>query len=168
MEKTISHLDKKSVKKVISILQSNNHPMNVIQLEETARSATDAANSLNVKVGAIVKTLVFILRSQKHEIPVVALVAGDKRCNTDTFIKLLDTKGKMVKPDANRVKEITGYSIGGVSPIGLPNELHLIIDSSLKRFETIWSAAGHTHCVFAATYRQLKDMTNATESDEIT
>ena len=98
----------------------------------------------------------------------IALVAGDKRCNTDAFIKLLDIEGKIVKPDADRVKEITGYSIGGVSPIGLPNELHLIIDSSLKRFETIWSAAGHTHCVFAATYRQLKDMTSATESDEIT
>tara|TARA_B100001123_G_scaffold102304_1_gene118439 strand:- start:5624 stop:6130 length:507 start_codon:yes stop_codon:yes gene_type:complete len=168
LEKTISHLDKKSVKKVISILQSNSHPMNVIELEETARSAVDAANSLDVEVGAIVKTLVFVIRSQNHEISVIALVAGDKRCNTDAFIKLLNIEGKIVKPDADRVKEITGYSIGAVSPIGLPNELHLIIDSSLKRFETIWSAAGHTHCVFAATYKQLKEMTNATESDEIT
>ena len=168
MEKTISHLDKKSVKKVISILQSNSHPMNVIELEGTARSAIDAANSLDVEVGAIVKTLVFVIRRQNHEIPVIALVAGDKRCNTDAFIKLLNIEGKIVKPDADRVKEITGYSIGAVSPIGLPNELHLIIDSSLKRFETIWSAAGHTHCVFAATYKQLKEMTNATESDEIT
>jgi prolyl-tRNA editing enzyme YbaK/EbsC (Cys-tRNA(Pro) deacylase) len=168
LEKTISHLDKKSVKKVISILQSNSHPMNVIELEEIARSAVDAANSLDVEVGAIVKTLVFVIRRQTHEIPVIALVAGDKRCNTDAFIKLLNIEGKIVKPDADRVKEITGYSIGAVSPIGLPNELHLIIDSSLKRFETIWSAAGHTHCVFAATYKQLKEMTNATESDEIT
>ena len=168
MEKTISHLDKKSVKKVISILQSNSHPMNVIELEEIARSAVDAANSLDVEVGAIVKTLVFVIRRQTHEIPVIALVAGDKRCNTDAFIKLLNIEGKIVKPDADRVKEITGYSIGAVSPIGLPNELHLIIDSSLKRFETIWSAAGHTHCVFAATYKQLKEMTNASESDEIT
>ena len=142
--------------------------MNVIELEETARSAVDAANSLDVKVGAIVKTLVFVIISQNYEIPVSALVAGDKRCNTDALIKLLDIEGKIVKPDADRVKEITGYSIGGVSPIGLPSELHLIIDSSLKRFETIWSAAGHTHCVFAATYKQLKEMTNATESDEIT
>ena len=142
--------------------------MNVIELEEIARSAVDAANSLDVEVGAIVKTLVFVIRRQTHEIPVIALVAGDKRCNTDAFIKLLDIEGKIVKPDADRVKEITGYSIGAVSPIGLPNELHLIIDSSLKRFETIWSAAGHTHCVFAATYKQLKEMTNATESDEIT
>ena len=142
--------------------------MNVIELEEIARSAVDAANSLDVEVGAIVKTLVFVIRRQTHEIPVIALVAGDKRCNTDAFIKLLNIEGKIVKSDADRVKEITGYSIGAVSPIGLPNELHLIIDSSLKRFETIWSAAGHTHCVFAATYKQLKEMTNATESDEIT
>ena len=142
--------------------------MNVIELEETARSAVDAANSLDVEVGAIVKTLVFVVRRQNHEIPVIALVSGDKRCNTDAFSKLLDIEGKIVKPDADRVKEITGFSIGGVSPIGLPNELHLIIDSSLKRFETIWSAAGHAHCVFAATYKQLKEMTNATESDEIT
>ena len=141
--------------------------MNVIELEEIARSAVDAANSLDVEVGAIVKTLVFVIRRQTHEIPVIALVAGDKRCNTDAFIKLLDIEGKIVKPDADRVKEITGYSIGGVSPIGLPSELHLIMDSSLKRFKTIWSAAGHSHCVFSSTYKQLKDMTLAIESDDI-
>ena len=81
--------------------------MNVIELEETARSAVDAANSLDVEVGAIVKTLVFVIISQNHEIPVIALVAGDKRCNTNAFIKLLDIEGKIVKPDADSVKAVS-------------------------------------------------------------
>jgi len=140
----------------------------VIELEDTARSAVDAANSLNVEVGAIVKTLVFILKSHNQSIPVIALVSGDKRCNTDAFKNIFNVEGKVSKPDARKVKEITGYSIGGVSPIGLPDELHVIMDTSLKRFRTIWSAAGHTHCVFSSTYEQLKQMTAAIESDEIT
>ena len=80
----------------------------------------------------------------------------------------MNIKGTVIRPDANKVKKITGYSIGGVSPVGLPKELDLIIDSSLKRFNKVWSAAGHTHCVFASSFLQLKRMTNAIESDEIT
>ena len=150
-----------------SILTRINHPERVIELTETARSALDAANSLRVPVGAIVKTLVFTINSQTKEVPVVTLVAGDRQCDTDMLLKILDVRGTVMKPDANKVKQITGYSIGGVSPIGLPKALDLIIDTSLKRFEKIWSAAGHPHCVFASTFAQLSKMTNAIESDEI-
>ncbi len=73
----------------------------------------------------------------------------------------------MIRPDANKVKNITGYSIGGVSPIGLPLNINVIIDTSLKRFDILWSAAGHPHCVFSSTFDELKHFTKATESDEI-
>ncbi len=119
-------------------------------------------------VGAIVKTLVFVICNESEEIPVVTLVAGDKKCKTNRLPKILNIKGTVIRPDANKAKEITGYSIGGVSPVGLPKELDLIIDTSLKRFNKVWSAAGHTHCVFAASFSQLRKMTNAIESDEIT
>ncbi len=94
-------------------------------------------------------------------------MAGDKKCNTSVLPKLLGISGVVVRPDADKVKIITGYSIGGVSPVGLPEALRLIIDTSLKRFKTIWSAAGHSHCVFAATYEQLVEITKATESEDV-
>ena len=164
----ISNLEKKSVKKVIELLRRLRHSEEVIELTDTARSAEDAAKALNVPVGAIVKTLVFIIDANTEQIPIVALVAGDNRCNTSELAKSLGISGIVVRPDADKVKILTGYSIGGVSPVGLPEALHLIIDTSLKRFKTIWSAAGHPHCVFAATYEQLVDITKATESADIT
>ena len=164
----ISNLDKKLVRKVSAILKEFNHPQNVIELHETARSALDAARSLNVPVGAIVKTLVFIIKSDKKEIPVVALISGDKQCDAELLPTILNIEGSVVRPDAKTVKNITGYSIGGVSPLGLSQKLDLIIDTSLKKFDEIWSAAGHTHCVFGSTYSQLIIMTNAKESDQIT
>jgi prolyl-tRNA editing enzyme YbaK/EbsC (Cys-tRNA(Pro) deacylase) len=97
----------------------------------------------------------------------VALVSGDKLCNTRVIPKVLNIEGKVRRPDANIVKDITGYSIGGVSPIGLPEGISIIMDTSLKRFDKIWSAAGHTHCVFPATFEELKYMTGAEVSELI-
>ena len=163
----MSNLERKSVIKVSAILDRINHPEKVIELTKTARSALDAAHALKVPVGAIVKTLVFVINSKTKEVPVVTLVAGDKKCNTEMLPNILDIEGIVVRPDARRVKEITGYSIGGVSPLGLPKELDLIIDTSLKRFQKLWSAAGHPHCVFAATFAQLSQITGAIESDDV-
>ena len=84
-----------------------------------------------------------------------------------TYTPNVDCGDFVVVVNADKVKLITGFSIGGVSPVGLPSELDLIIDTSLKRFETIWSAAGHTHCVFSATYENLNKIIKAVESDEI-
>ena len=118
-------------------------------------------------VGAIVKTLIFIIDNHTEQCPVVTLVSGDKLCNTKAIPKVLNIEGKVRRPDADIVKDITGYSIGGVSPIGLPDGICIIMDNSLKRFDKIWSAAGHTHCVFPATFEELKDMTGAEVSDLI-
>tara|TARA_B100001029_G_C14733781_1_gene271776 strand:+ start:112 stop:561 length:450 start_codon:yes stop_codon:yes gene_type:complete len=149
-------------------LLKSGHGHNVIELKDTARSAADAATALDVPVGAIVKTLVFIISDNNHNTPVIALVAGDKQCRTDMLPRVLGCCGEVIRPRADIVKEITGYSIGGVSPLGLPEKLDVILDASLKRFETIWSAAGHTHCVFPATFVQLANMTKSIESDQIT
>lgn len=144
-----------------------NHPDQIVELTDTARSALDASKALNVPVGAIVKTLIFIIDDNGENYPVVALVSGDKLCNTRAIPKVLNIEGKVRRPDADIVKDITGYSIGGVSPIGLPDGISIIMDASLKRFDKIWSAAGHTHCVFPSTFDELKDMTGAEESDLI-
>ena len=168
MDIIISNLEKKSVKKVSGFLQSIGHSDIVNELSDTARTAKDAASALRVPVGAIVKSLFFLIHNGREEIPVVTLISGDKKCKTDMLPKVLNIEGNVRRPDAKEVKKITGYSIGGVSPAGLPASIEIIIDSSLRRFDRIWSAAGHTHCVFAATFIQLKEMTGALESDEVT
>ena len=163
----MSYLKKQTVLKVVNELNRLGHSKEVIELKNTARSALDASIALNVPVGAIVKTLIFIIGTEEEEIPIIALIAGDRLCNTDNLLKLLNSDGKVIRPDANKVKAITGYSIGGVSPIGLPLNIDIIIDTSLKRFEILWSAAGHPHCVFNSTFNELKHFTKATESDAI-
>ena len=164
----MSNLEKKTVKKVSDFLKNIRHPEMVIELSETARTAQDAANALQVPVGAIVKSLLFIINNENKEIPVVTLIAGDKKCKIELISKVLDVSGTVRRPNAEEVKQITGYSIGGVSPIGLSKSIKLIIDTSLKRFDKIWSAAGHPHCVFSASFTQLKDITGALETEKLT
>ena len=96
---------------MVSILEKIKPPDVIIELTDTARSTLDTSNSLKVPVGAIVKTLVFVINNNKEEIPVITLVAGDKKCKTDILPKILNLKGSAIRPDANRVKELTGYSI---------------------------------------------------------
>ena len=164
----MSNLEKKTVRKVSNFLKNFCHPEMVIELSETARTAQDAANALQVPVGAIVKSLLFIINNDNKEIPVVTLIAGDKKCKIELISKVLGVSGTVRRPNAEEVKKITGYSIGGVSPIGLSKSIKLIIDTSLRRFDKIWSAAGHPHCVFSASFSQLKDITGALETEKLT
>jgi len=108
-----------------------------------------------------------LIQSKESVTPVITLISGDRLCNTKILPQLLNVEGKVIRPDADAVKSITGYSIGGVSPIGLPKELNIIADSSLKRFEKIWSAAGHPHCVFGSTFDELINLTGAQISELI-
>ena len=160
-------LDNLSVQKVIKVLSDTAHSGQVIELEATARTAEEAASSLGVEVGAIVKTLIFKIKVKDRETPVVALVSGDRRCNTKLLAGLAGIEGKCVRPDADEVKSITGYSIGGVSPAGLPSGLPILLDQYLNRFSTVWSAAGHPHCVFPASFVELKSLTKAKVSDQL-
>ena len=91
----------------------------------------------------------------------MALVAGDHTCDENSLPAALNLQGAVRRPSASEVKAITGFSIGGVSPVGLQHKLPMVIDRSLKRFETIYAAAGHTHCVFGVTYPELKRLTSA-------
>ena len=164
MGKYIQH---PSVHRVVATLSAAGQTEDVIELEETARSAEEAAKALGVEVGAIVKTLIFKLKSEVSDTPVAALVSGDRRCSTSTLSRLSGIKGKCIRPDADEVKTITGYSIGGVSPIGLPSALVVLMDEMLNRYETVWAAAGHPHCVFPISFSGLQRITNATVSDHL-
>ncbi len=138
-------LERPSVRRVIEALAASGSEAQVIELATTARTAEDAAASLGCTLGAIVKSLVFTIGND----PVMALVAGDRRCDTSGLRAELGRTGKVKRADADTVRAATGFAIGGVAPVGHTKEVPIIIDESLRRFDPVFAAAGHPHCVFA-------------------
>ena len=153
-------LEKESVKRVITVLNKFDENLKVEILNSSARTAEDAALSLNCEVGAIVKSL--LLRTDNEF--VLCLVSGDKRCSLNKVKKITNIKDVSMA-DAEQVKIQTGFSIGGVSPVAHLNKIKILVDSSLSRFENIYAAAGHPHSIFKITYKQLLKLTNGKEED---
>lgn len=151
----MSPLDHPAVRRVQAALREKGSRAEIIELETTARTAEDAARSLGVEVGAIVKSLVFTIDGD----PVMALIAGDRRCDTRALGPAFGRSGLVLRADAEKVREATGFAIGGVAPIGHPAQLPTVIDDSLGRFETVYAAAGHPHCVFPTTMLELSLLT---------
>ena len=158
----MSLLDKEPVKRVEKVLKEFDQSISVIILENTARTAKDAAESLNCEVGAIIKSLVF----KAEETYVLSLIAGDKRCSLNKLKKIINKKDvSMANPE--EVKTQTGYTIGGVSPIGHLNPIKIFIDKSLERFNDLYAAAGHPNCVFKIDFKNIQKITNG-EIKELT
>ena len=153
---------KETVKRVEKSLREFDNNLKVIALDKTARTAKDAASSLNCELGAIIKSLVF-----KSEVEFfVCLVSGDKRCSLKKLKKILNKKDVSMA-NANEVKDYTGFSIGGVAPIGHLKKLNIIVDNSLSRFKYVYGAAGHPDCVFKITYSELVKLTHGEEAEII-
>ena len=148
-------LDKEPVKRVDSLLRDFDSTQKVIILDSSARTALDAASSLNCEVGAIVKSLLI----KTKDTFTLCLVAGDKKASLNKIKKILDIKDVSMAT-ADDVKNITGYTIGGVSPIGHLNEIDIFIDNSLERFKSLFAAAGHPNCVFKIDFKNLQKITN--------
>ena len=148
-------LNKEPVKRAEKALKEFDSNLYIECLEQTARTANDAATALGCKVGAIVKSLLF--RTEKTF--VLCLVSGDKKCSLNKLKKILVEKNVSMA-NANQVKEITGYTIGGVSPIGHLSKVNILIDKNLDRFEDIFAAAGHPNCIFKINFEQLIKLTN--------
>ena len=148
-------LDKEPIKRVEKILKEFDQTQKVIILDTTARTAQEAAASLGCEIGAIVKSLLFKTKNTFT----LCLVAGDKKTSLNKIKKILNIKDvSMASPDD--VKSITGFSIGGVSPIGHLNKSDIYIDNSLKRFTNLYAAAGHPNCVFKINFENLQKITN--------
>jgi len=147
-------LDKEPVKKAKKVLKNFDQSLEIIILEETARTAEDAALSLRCKIGAIVKSLLFKADSRF----ILCLVAGDKRCSLNKLKKILNVKNFSLASPVE-VKAQTGYTIGGVSPVGHVNELEIFMDKSLERFNNLFAAAGHPKCVFKIDFNKLQVIT---------
>ena len=157
-----SILTKEPVLRAEKSIKEFNPNLRVIVLENTARTANDAATALGCKVGAIVKSLLF----KVGEKFVLCLVSGDKRCSLNKLKKILNEKDvSMANPED--VKRVTGYTIGGVSPTGHLTKTKIYIDENLKNFDIIYAAAGHPNAVFEIDFENLKALTSG-EIKEIT
>ena len=127
-------LERESIKRVIKKLEEFDASLKVEILNSSARTAEDAALSLNCQVGAIVKSL--LLRANDNFI--LCLVSGDKRCSLNKIKKIINIRDVSMA-DAEQVKNQTGFSIGGVSPIGHMKKINILIDKSLSRFEYVYA-----------------------------
>ena len=158
----MSLLDKEPVKRAEKFLKGFDQSLEVIVLENSAKTAKDAAIALGCDVGAIVKSLLFKTDNDF----ILCLVAGDKRCSLNKLKKIKDKKDFcMASPED--VKTQTGYTIGGVSPIGHLEKIEIIIDNSLERFNKLFAAAGHPNCVFKINFKDIQKITNGKVEDII-
>ena len=153
-------LNKEPVKRAKEALKKFKSEIKVIELEQTARTANDAANSLNTEVGSIVKSLLF--RNEGNFF--LCLVSGDKRCSLNKLKKISEKKNVRMA-SADEVKSQTGYTIGGVSPVGHINKIQIFIDNSLNRFKDIFAAAGHPNVIFKINYEKLIKITKGDVKD---
>jgi len=152
-------LEKSAVKRVKQALISNRLSTEITVLTESARSAAEAASALGIEVGQIASSIIFKLSDQK---PLLVITSGRHRVDTELVADKLGID-KLDRVDADYVKENSGFSIGGVAPIGWTNPPAIvIIDEALSEYEVVWAAAGHPHAVFPSSFNELKSIANAT------
>ena len=146
-------LEKSAVKRVIAAMQNYEIKGQIKVLSETAKSASEAASGLGIEVGQIASSLIFKLPDQS---PLLIITSGRHRVDTDLVASNLEVE-KLERVDADYVKEKSGFSIGGVSPIGWLNPPSIVlIDETLNDYSVVWAAAGHPHAVFPTSFSELK------------
>jgi prolyl-tRNA editing enzyme YbaK/EbsC (Cys-tRNA(Pro) deacylase) len=151
-------LEKAAVKRFIDAARSLGVKGEVKVLADTARTALDAANSLGIEVGQIASSLIFRLPSGN---PLLIITSGRHRVDTELVARNLGIS-ELGRADANYVKEVSGYSVGGVSPIGWTSTPEItLIDEALNDYDVVWAASGHPHAVYPTTYGELIECTNA-------
>lgn len=146
--------------RVRAVLAAAGHPLAPLWLDTPARTCAEAAAALGVTEGQIAKSVVFRHLEQPRAVLVIA--AGDRRVDTAKVTALV---GPVGRADAAYVKAQTGFSIGGVSPVGHLVPPLLLLDASLARFDAIWAAAGHPNGVFRASVAELQTLTGCPLSD---
>ncbi len=151
-------LEKAAVKRFIEAKNSRGLQGAVTVLSDSARTAQDAASALGIEVGQIASSLVFKLPDGS---PLLIITSGRHRVDTDLVAKNLGIE-KLGRADADYVKSVSGYSVGGVAPIGWTSPATVLIDEALNDYEVIWAASGHPHAVFPTSHAELSHATGAT------
>ena len=150
-------LEKAAVKRVTAALAEHGCAGQIKVLSDSARTAAEAASALGIEVGQIASSLIFKLPDGS---PLLVITSGRHRVDTDLVANNLGIE-KLGRVDADYVKEQSGFSIGGVAPIGWVSPATILIDQALNDYEVVWAAAGHPHAVYPTTYDELIKCTGA-------
>jgi prolyl-tRNA editing enzyme YbaK/EbsC (Cys-tRNA(Pro) deacylase) len=151
-------LEKAAVRRFIEAAHSLGIDGEIKVLSDSARTAIDAANSLGIEVGQIASSLIFKLPSGN---PLLIITSGRHKVDTDLVAQNLNIE-KLDRVDADYVKERSGYSIGGVSPLGWISKPEItLIDEALNDYDVVWAAAGHPHAVYPTSFSELLECTGA-------
>jgi prolyl-tRNA editing enzyme YbaK/EbsC (Cys-tRNA(Pro) deacylase) len=150
-------LEKAAVKRVQQALIDLGVSGQIKVLSDSARTAQEAADGLGIEVGQIASSLIFKLPDHS---PLLIITSGRHRVDVDLVAKNLEIE-KLERVDAAYVKEISGFSIGGVAPIGWISPATIIIDQALNDYEVVWAAAGHPHAVYPTSFKELLQCTDA-------
>jgi prolyl-tRNA editing enzyme YbaK/EbsC (Cys-tRNA(Pro) deacylase) len=155
-----------SVKRVRTALESHGVTTEIRHLADTARTAIDAANVLEVEVGQIASSIVFKIETEQGERPLLVVTSGRHRVDTALVASALGVP-KLGRADADFVRLWSGFAIGGVSPIGWLHDGDVfqpqtIVDTALSDYEVVWGACGHTHVVCSLDFESLVKITAGT------
>jgi len=150
---------KQSVRRVVEALKAAGLTAEIHQTSSSTRTAEEAAAAIGTTVPRIVKSLVFLA----DDTPVLALVSGSNRLDTERFGQALGRT--IARADATTVRAATGFAIGGVAPLGHPSPLPVYIDRDLLQYDTVWAAAGTPHAVFPVAPEHLVRATGAVVLD---
>ena len=146
-----------SVQRVQGLMKELGMKGEITALADSARTAKEAADALGIEAGQVASSIVFKL---DDESPLLVITSGRHKVDTELVAKSLN-QSKLHRVDADYVKEKSGFSIGGVSPIGWVSQATILIDEALNDYDIVWAAAGHPHSVFPTTYAELIACTGA-------
>ena len=153
--KTVSERVSSSVQRVHRALLDHGLETEILELPQSTRSAKEAAQAVGCEVAQIAKSIVF--KARETEKPVLVIASGPNRINEDRISSLVSEPVEMANPDF--VKSKTGFSIGGVAPVGHLEKPEIFIDEDLFKYKEIWAAAGTPHAVFKLTPHELEKIT---------
>lgn len=155
-------LTRSSVRRVRAAIEANALAGEITVLNQSAKTAVEAATALGIAVGQIASSLVFKLPDSS---PLLVITSGRHRVDTELVATHLGVDA-LHRADAEWVKSVSGFSVGGVAPIGWESEdlslkVTIVIDLALSEYEVIWAAAGHPHAVFPTSFEELRRITGA-------
>jgi prolyl-tRNA editing enzyme YbaK/EbsC (Cys-tRNA(Pro) deacylase) len=149
-----------NAQRVQDALRAAGSPAQVVELAESTRTSVEAAAAIGVEQGQIAKSLLFLVDGA----PVLAILSGVDRLDTERL--RAEVGGSVVtRPDAAQVRELTGFPIGGVSPLAVPASVRVLLDRGLESFDVVWAAAGTPHAVFPTSFGELAALTGAEIAD---
>lgn len=150
-----------AVRRVLDAASRRGVNLEIHQLADTTHTAADAARALGVDQAQIVKSLVFVAPREDGSLePIICLAAGTNCVNLALLAAVTGEAG-VRRATAREARELTGFSIGGIPPLGHSRPVRVVMDPDLGRYPEVWAAAGHDRSVFPVSPAALRALTNA-------